>query len=139
MMYMLDAAALNSSILFAQKYPLLVNERLRRINLESLALSLMKKCTLERIRRASVNNFTGLASTILYSFKKLNFDINKYQRRSIEQQTEKAKYRRCNASECREAANNNKYKNICRNCINTFCLKHCEKIETVLCKKCIDE
>ena len=77
---MLDAAALNSFILFKIKNPLEFEAdefRMRRKLMECLAIRLITLNVNDRIRNASVNNFSGLKIELIQTFEKLGFKINK--------------------------------------------------------------
>ena len=138
-MYMLDAAALNSFILFKMKNPnnFLVNEsRSRRLNLESLACNLIKICISERLRNASINNYSGLNANILNSMMTLGFKIDRKNNQAANlNETKKP----CYALECKRSQQKRKSKtgNICVECGNFACKMHCEISKLIICKNCI--
>ena len=70
--YMLDAADLNAFLLYKFKNPhiFISNEkRMRRKLKERLAINLITICLNERIRNASINNFSGFSSQLIASFE----------------------------------------------------------------------
>ncbi len=89
---MLDAAALNSFILFKIKNPLEFEAdefRMRRKLMECLAIRLITLNVNDRIRNASVNNFSGLKIELIQTFEKLGFKINKQHKRRLTAEVEK--------------------------------------------------
>ena len=137
MMYLLDTAALNSVILFIKKHNL-NDARKRRVSLETLACELIKINTQERINILSLNRFSGVQASLFTAFNRLRFNIKRI-RQVTTNSSQKVKLRRYSSKSCKLVSNNNKYKNECEHCGNIFCLDHCEKITTVICKKCIHD
>ena len=136
---MLDAAALNSFILFKLKNPnnFLVNElRSRRLNLELLACNLIKSCISERLRNASLNNYSGLNANILNSMMTLGFKIDRKNNQAANlNETKKP----CYSLECKRSKQKRKSRtaNICVECGNFACKAHCEISKLIICNNCI--
>ncbi len=143
--FILDAAALNAFILFELKNRNALNmndNRLRLRKLKDLAISLITSNINQRIRNASVNNFSGWDIYLINTFEKLGFEIKKQHRRRINSEdsenSEKADIRYvCDNRECRGEGKKTKYRNSCNECGAYFCPLHGEIIKTSLCKNCI--
>ena len=87
---MLDAADLNAYHLYKFKNPHLfvANEaRIRRKMKERLAINLITLNVNERIRNASVNNFSGFNNQTISAFERLGFEIIKQHRRRTSVET----------------------------------------------------
>ena len=133
LMYLLDLAAHNSFCLFKlkNKTSILTNEkRLRRMQLESLALDLMKPFIFKRAQDISLKN-TGIKLSLIESFKRIGQPIEK--KVEIKAKTD-TKRQRC--AIC--VGNDSKYSKTCSTCHNTVCNKHCKVLNTVYCDKCFE-
>ena len=143
--YMIDAADLNAYQLFKFKNPhlFITNEmRMRRKMKERLAINLITFSVNERIRNASVNNFSGFSNQLIASFERLGFEIKKQHRRRISVEkspTAKSPSARfeCGNKICREKKSKTRFNNHCDFCQSFFCPDHGEISKTSLCKSCI--
>lgn len=135
MMYLLDTAALNTIVLFIKRNNI-IGARQRRILLEKLACGLIRTCAQERIHMTSLTGFSGFQTSLFTSFDRLGFNIKRISQ-PINSNKE-MKLRRCCSKECKLKNNNNKYRNICNECGFHYCIEHCEKITTILCKECVN-
>ncbi len=68
---MLDAAALNSVVLYNLKHTDVTGARLRRKLLEELSCELIKLCAYERYRESSSRNHTGIIKNIMMSYQRI--------------------------------------------------------------------
>ena len=140
--YMLDAADLNAYQLFKFKNPhfFITNEnRIRRKMKEHLAINLITLNVNERIRNASVNNFSGFSYQLITSFERLGFEIKKQHRRRISVEASPKIRFECGNKICREKRCKTRYNNKCDDCNSFFCPEHGEILKTSLCKNCITE
>ncbi len=144
MMYILDAAALNAFSLFMLKNKNVLcsdENRARSLYLEALSCELIKFQIIERIRNASINNYSGLNNNLLTSFERVGFKITKFQirSRSLSSDPDIKKRKLCSHQVCKQNNNKNKQSNICNSCQNFYCSDHCEILKTVICQKCVFE
>ncbi len=71
LMYMIDAAALNSAILYNLKHPYLTGARIRRSSLEELSCDLIRSSACERYRESALKNHIGFNKNIMTSFNRI--------------------------------------------------------------------
>jgi hypothetical protein len=132
-MYMLDVAAINSTVLYSLKNPELSHNRFRRVQLGELAVSLIKPQAEVRLSELSITRYRHIHSTQLMSFSRLGFKI---ERTNSVQNTIK---KRCSHFECRSLQSDSKFKYKCSHCDQHFCLNHCEQLVTTICSDCLIE
>jgi len=136
-MYMLDAAALNSVVLYNLKHPDVTGARLRRKLLEELSCKLIKLCAYERYRESASRNHTGIHKNLMMSYQRI-IEVERVARDVLNDSNNSLTVRkRCSHMECK--GNSNKHSKKCQECNLTFCNIHCEVMATTICKTCLLE
>jgi len=117
LMYLLDVAAHNAVCLFKIKKNLTNDKRLRRTELQSLAINLMKPYIEYRAEYYSINN-VGIKSSLIECFKRCGFTIKKEQPIKTKIDSKRHQCYLC-------IGKDSKHSNICSMCNNTVCKNHC--------------
>lgn len=134
-MFMLDAAAYNSFVLYKQRY----GDIKRRHSLEKLAIDLMMPYIKLRAEKINENNFRGITNEILDSFGRIGVNLKRKTESCSSSDEPKAKKNRC--GDCPRTRDRKTSKR-CTSCAKFVCGDHfrsCILCMSCLKKKCREE
>ena len=120
------------------------SKRLRKDKITQLAKNLCRANIQERVDNAKLKNFLGMNETIRESIRRCGVEIElnvaniNNQSDLIDTSLPQITRKRCPA--CKQTDRKDyKVSNKCCDFQNFFCMKHCEKMTSFICKKCIEK
>jgi hypothetical protein len=139
-----DTSALNSYSGLLLKNPdlgLSNSSRLRKFLLEELILYLIKPQIERRLEKFRTQDFRGCQDHIKVSISRIGYNVAVNRDRDLsstssESESFDKKRKRCEQELCQ---NKNRHYRQCQECKMYCCPNHSKKINTIICKKCVEK